>query len=113
MNMLEDILYTISNLFPSMPHVGNVPAEALPISTISSGAGALILGKFTGSLGGVTLPLNYSALFIGALVSNWIFGGIDLHLTHVIEQPMLVTMGGMTIAAMMMMWWFQNEAAQR
>ena len=36
------------------------------------------------------MPLNCSALFIGALLSNWLLGGIDLPMDHQLQQPLFI-----------------------
>ncbi|MCB1379036.1 MAG: hypothetical protein KDK89_11800 [Alphaproteobacteria bacterium] len=110
--MLEDLIYSISTAFTHSTDLGALPAETLPLSSFFSGAGALILGKFTGSLGGLTLPINFSALFIGATLSNWLLTGLDLQIDREIQQPMFVSMLGMVIAAFAMMYWIQNDRAR-
>ncbi len=109
--MLEDLL-TIG--LPSASSLlgggaGYVEPEAVSISTLFSGAGAVILGKFTGSVGSLTMPMNYSALFIGALMANWAFRGLDLPIDQQLQQPMLITLGGMLIGAFSMLWWLRSR----
>jgi hypothetical protein len=110
--MLETILQQISDLVPRASEFGNMPAESLPLSTVSCGVGALILTKFTGSLGALTVPVNYSALFIGAVFSNWLLHGLDLPIDKLTAQPLLITLSGMTIAAFSMMYWLQREGVR-
>ena len=113
--MLEDLLTA------SLPSVsgafglgtGLVPPEAVSLSSLFSGGGAVILGKFTGSVGTLTMPINYSALFVGALAANWMFRGVHLPMDQQIQQPLLVTLGGMLIGAFSMMWWQQERASGR
>jgi hypothetical protein len=98
--------------FPSVSELFDLsflPPESVSMSSLFSGAGAVILGKFTGGVGSLTLPLNYSAMFIGAVVANWFLGGIDLPVEQQIQQPMLITLGGMLLGAFAMMWWIQSE----
>lgn len=110
--IMEELVYRIADLFSSTPDLGSVPEQALPWSSVFSGVGAVILGKFTGSLGSLTLPLNYSALFIGAIMSNWLLKGLDLPIDRAVQQPMLVTMIGMLVGAVAMIFWLQNENAR-
>ena len=106
---MEDLVFSLSDLFSYSPSLGSVADQPLPLSSVFSGFGALILGKFTGDMGGMTLPVNFSALFIGASISGWLLHGIDLPIDRTIQQPMLVSMIGMVLAAAAMMWWMQNE----
>lgn len=112
--MIEDLLMTslpsASGLFGGGS--GYVEPEAVSLSTLFSGAGAVILGKFTGSVGALTMPMNYSALFVGALMANWAFRGIHLPIDQHLQQPMLITLGGMLIGAFSMLWWLRSRAVQ-
>jgi hypothetical protein len=107
--MLEEILTNIAAMIPGPPAQAGLPPETLPISYLCSGVGALILGKFTGSVGNLTMPINYSVLLIGALLANWFFGGIDLPIDHQIQQPLLISIGGMLFGAFAMIWWLGNQ----
>lgn len=109
--MIEDVLMSIATLLPSAPSVGVIPSDQLPLPYLCSGLGAPILGKFTGSLGAITMPLNYSALFIGAMLSNSLLHGIDLPVDHALLQPLLVSMAGMLVGAFCMMWWLRDDNA--
>lgn len=111
--MIEQILTLSLSSITSLVDTGPMPPEAVSISSLFSGVGALILGKFTGSIGGLTMPINYSALFLGAMASNWLLHGIDLPIDKSLQQPMLVTMIGMVFAAFVMMRWLNNEHASR
>ena len=112
-DIMEELLYNITSLFSMTPDLGPVPETALPWATTFSGFGAVILGKFTGTFGGLTLPLNFSALFIGAIMSNWLLKGLDLPIDRVIQQPMLISMLGMLVGAICMIWWLQDERSHR
>jgi hypothetical protein len=100
--------------FPSVSELFDLsflPPESVSMSSLFSGAGALILGKFTGGVGSLTLPINYSAMFIGAVAANWLLGGIQLPMDQQLQQPLLITLGGMLIGAFAMLWWMQTDAA--
>ncbi len=109
--MLEDVLMNLTSMIPTGSGDASVGADALPLSYICSGAGAFILAKFTGSLGGLTLPVNYSALLIGALLANWLFTGVSLPIEHNLHQPLLVSLTGMVLGAFAIMWWYRGENA--
>lgn len=107
--MLEDLLMIglprASSLFGG--GTGYVEPEAVSLSTLFSGAGAVILEKFTGNVGALTMPMNYAALFVGALMANWAFSGLNLPMDQQLQQPMLITLGGMLIGAFSMLWWLR------
>ncbi len=110
--MLADL---VTMDFPSPSDFINLnflPPESVSMASLFSGAGAMILGKFTGGVGSLTLPLNYSAMFIGAIVANWLLGGIQLPMDQQLQQPMLITLGGMLLGAFAMMWWIQSDQAE-
>jgi H+/Cl- antiporter ClcA len=107
--MLEELLYSLSSPLSWLPDPGSLSEETLPLSLLFSSAGALILSKFTGTMGGLTLPLNVSALFIGSMLSNWLLQGLDLRIDQQIHQPLFVSMAGMILAAFAMMWWIQDD----
>ena len=109
--MLEDVLMSITSLVPSAPVVGALPAEALPIPYLCSILGALILSKFTGKMGNLTVPLNCAVLFIGAMVSTSLLRGIDFPIGHGLLQPLFVSMVGMLGGAFVMMFWLQRDNA--
>jgi hypothetical protein len=107
--MLEEVLTNIASMIPAPPAPAGLPPETLPMSYLCSGAGALILSKFTGNVGNLTMPVNYSVLLIGALLANWFFAGIDLPIDHQYQQPMLISIGGMLFGAFAMIWWLGTE----
>ncbi|MBI2718703.1 MAG: hypothetical protein HY245_09495 [Rhizobiales bacterium] len=106
--MLEDILLNIQAMIPSAPGQDALPT-VLPFSYVCSGLGALILAKFTGSIGSLTVPVHFSALLIGALSANWLFRGLHLPIDQQLQQPMLVSLLGMLVAAIIMLWWLKPE----
>jgi hypothetical protein len=110
--IMEDLLISISSIFSifgTLKDVDNLPSELLPLTILFAGTGALILTKFTGNLGGLTLPVNASALFIGASVSNWLLQNVKLPLESAVEAPLAVSMIGMTLASFAMIWWLQGD----
>ncbi|MBC8036762.1 MAG: hypothetical protein H7X89_06060 [Rhizobiales bacterium] len=92
-----------------MGSLGELPPEALLLPYLCSVLGALVLGKFTGNLGHLTLPVNCLALFLGAMASTWLLHGIDLPMDHAVHQPLLVSMLGMMAGAFAMMWWLRRD----
>ena len=109
---MEDLLLSISSIFSifgSLKDIDSLPPELLPLTIMFSSAGALILTRFTGNLGGLTLPVNASALFIGAMLSNWLLQNIKLPLESAVEAPLAVSLVGMTLASFAMIWWLQGD----
>jgi hypothetical protein len=91
------------NWLPGFGHFADLPPSTFSISAIFSGAGAVILGKFTSNVGALTLPLNYAGLLVGALIANWWFGGIQLPLAGDFQAPIIFALAGMGIAGVGMM----------
>ena len=86
-----------------------LPTEAVSVSAVFSGSGAVILGKFTSNVGAVTMPLNYCALFVGALISNWLFQGTYLPVGNHIQTAIVFAIAGMTVMALTMMCFLRSE----
>lgn len=110
---MEDLLYSISSIFGTLKDFDSLSPDLVPLTGLFSGGGALILTKFTGSVGSLTVPLNCSALFIGAMISNWLLQNLKLPLEHTVEAPMLISMIGMMIASCFMLWWLQGDSVRR
>lgn len=107
--MLEQILFGIQSSIPSASHFGEVSSDQMPLTLLCCMLGALILTKYTGSLGNLTLGVNFSALFIGAAISNWLFHGVDMQVDKLVAQPVIISVVGMTLASLVMMSWLQRD----
>lgn len=102
--MLDHILnVAVSNLNDYLTHA-RISNEAILMSSLFSAAGALILGRFTGKIGHLTMPLNFSALFIGAILANWVFSGIDIPTILNPQEILLATILGMIAGSFAMLW---------
>jgi hypothetical protein len=116
---MEELITAIGNGFGILDHLSFLPGpsdllalapEKVSIAAIFSGAGSVILGKFTGSVGYLTMPANYSALFIGAVLANWAFEGIRIPMVDATMQtPMILTFAGMTVSALAMLLFTRSE----
>jgi hypothetical protein len=109
--MMEDLINQISDWIPT---AGGEPASthtALPLSYICCVLGALILSKFTGSIGALTVPVNAAALFVGASLVTMMTSHLDLPIDRSLEQPLLATLAGMTIASLVMMAWMKRDGS--
>jgi hypothetical protein len=91
------------NWIPGFGHLGDLPSATFSVSAIFSGAGAVILGKFTSNLGALTLPFNYGGLLVGALVANWGLHGVEVPLAGDFQAPIVFALTGMSIAGVVMM----------
>lgn len=103
----------IYSFFGNPRDYASLSPDLMPLTAMFAVIGGLILTKFTGSFGNLTLPVNCSALFIGAMGSNWMMKNVDLPIELTIEAPMMVSMIGMTLASLMMLWWLQGDAVRR
>lgn len=103
----------IYSFFGNPRDYASLSPDLLPLTALFALLGGIILTKFTGSFGNLTLPINMSALFIGAMGSNWVLKNLKLPVESTIEAPLMVSMIGMTIASLMMLWWLQGDAVRR
>lgn len=109
--MLSNLLYSsLSNAIEHLVHL-DMSGEALMMSVIFSAAGALVLGRFTGTIGHLTVPLNFSALFIGTGVTNILLAGIDIPAIHYQQEILLYTLLGLIAGSFIMLWCVRPERA--
>ena len=87
----------------------DMSSEALLTSLLFSAAGALLLSRFTGAIGQLTLPLNFSALFIGTSMANILLDGIDIPAIQYEQEVMLFTLIGLIIGSFAMLWCIRPE----
>ncbi len=87
----------------------DLPSTAVCVSVILAGVGAVILNNFTGNIGFATVPMNYLALLAGALVSNWMFAGIDFPFDPRLQAPLIFAIVGMSIMGLSMMLMLRRE----
>lgn len=104
---MENLFYGI---FGSLKDYESLSPDMLPLTALFALVGGLILTKFTGSIGSLTLPINFSAMFLGAMGSNWLLQNFKLPLEATIEAPMMISMMGMMAASLGMMWWLQGDS---
>jgi hypothetical protein len=83
--------------------------EALLTSLLFSAAGALLLSRFTGAIGQLTLPLNFSALFIGTALANILLDGIDVPAIQYEQEVLLFTLAGLIMGSFAMLWCLRPE----
>jgi hypothetical protein len=107
--MLTNLLYSsLSNTLEHLVRL-DMSREALMMSLLLSAAGALLLAKFTGTIGHLTLPLNFSALFIGAGLANIIFAGVDIPAIQYEQEILVFTLLGMVTGSFAMLWVVRPE----
>jgi hypothetical protein len=83
--------------------------EALLTSLLFSAAGALLLSRFTGAIGQLTLPMNFSALFIGTGLANILLDGIDVPAIQYEQEVLLFTLVGLITGSFAMLWCIRPE----
>jgi len=103
----------IYSFFGNPRDYASLSPDLMPLTALFAVIGGVILTKFTGSFGNLTLPMNVSALFIGAMTSNAFLKDIKLPVESTIEAPLMISMIGMTIASLTMIWWLQGDAVRR
>lgn len=107
---MNDLIFTI---FGNVRDYQSLSPDLLPLTIFFAVVGGLILSKFTGTIGNLTLPINSSALFIGAMGSNWLTSNIKLPLDSTLEAPMAVSLIGMTIVSLLMLVYIQGDSVRR
>ncbi len=93
----------LSVLFDNLSHL-RVSSEAMGMCAALSAVGAIILAKFTGSIGTITIPLNFGILLIGTVLTNGILGGIDIPSFQHSQEALLYTVSGMISTSFAMLW---------
>jgi uncharacterized membrane protein YeaQ/YmgE (transglycosylase-associated protein family) len=74
-------------------------AHILVIALICAALGAFVMSRFTMSMGMLTYPINFLALFVGAVVANLLMKQVRLPLSHDFERPLFVSIAGMAVAS--------------
>jgi hypothetical protein len=108
--MLAEWALYLQSLLPNTGDFGKMPEEAAPISYALCGVATLFLCKYTGGIGYLSIPLNFIALFFGMLTSNWLLHGVDMHIDKLIVQPVIIHVLGMTMAGLVVMYFFSRNA---
>lgn len=107
--MLSNLLYTsLSNAIEHLVRL-DMSGEALMMSVLFSAAGAVLLAKFTGTIGHLTIPLNFSALFVGAGLTNILLAGIDVPTIQYQQEVLLFTLLGLITGSFGMLWCVRPE----
>ena len=107
--MLSNLLYTsFSNAVESIVRLDLSP-EAMMMSVLFSAAGAIVLGKFTGTIGHLTVPLNFSALFVGTVITNSLLDGFDIPAMQYQQEILLFTILGLIGGSFGMLWCVRPE----
>jgi hypothetical protein len=100
-----------SNLYDTLEQLVRLDMsnEAILSSLFFSAAGAFLLAHFTGTIGNLTLPLNFSALFIGTGLANILLDGIDIPAIQYEQEVMLFTLVGLVLSSFAMLWCIRPE----
>ena len=107
--MLSNMLY--SSLYETLEQLVrlDMSREALLTSLLFSAAGALLLSRFTGAIGQLTLPMNFSALFIGTALANILLDGFDVPAIQYEQEVLLFTLVGLITGSFAMLWCIRPE----
>ena len=107
--MLSNLLYsTLSNTIENLVRL-EMSNEALLMSLLFSVGGSILLAKFTGTIGHLTFPLNFSALFIGAGFTNILLAGVDIPTIQYQQEVLLFTILGLITGSFAMLWCVKPE----
>ncbi len=77
--------------------------EVVVLGMICALIGAIFLSRYTRPLGLLTYPLNCLVLLTGAMLANWLMKGIQMPLRQAVEWPLLISLAGMAVAALLML----------
>jgi uncharacterized membrane protein YhhN len=106
---MHDLIFMV---FGDIRDHQSLSPHLLPLTLFFATVGGLILSKFTGSIGNLTLPINSSALFIGAMGANWLTASVKLPLNSALEAPMAVSLAGMTVVSFLMLMYIQGDSVR-
>ncbi len=107
--MLSNLLYSsLSNAIEHLVRL-DMSNDALLMSVLFSAAGSVLLAKFTGTIGHLTIPLNFSALFIGAGLTNILLAGVDIPTIQYQQEVLVFTILGMITGSFGMLWFVRPE----
>ena len=107
--MLSNLLYSgLSNAIENLVRL-DMSNEAFLMSLLFSAGGSLLLAKFTGTIGHLTYPLNFSALFIGAGFANILLAGVDIPTIQYRQEVLLFTILGLITGSFAMLWCVRPE----
>jgi uncharacterized membrane protein YeaQ/YmgE (transglycosylase-associated protein family) len=90
-----------------------ISPQAISLASIMSSAGALILSRFTGSAGALTLPMNYIILLLGAVAANWVLAGYELPVGDDLHRLIVATVVGMFFGACTLLWLMRVDNSAR
>mgnify|MGYP001767435888 CR=1 FL=1 len=90
---------------------GLQPTDVIIAAISAAGAGA-ILTRFTHSLGLITYLLNVLALATGALIANMLMAGVDLPIEAAFERPILLSLAGITVASVLMLFLLGDDGSR-
>ena len=79
------------------------------MSLLFSAAGAVLLAKFTGMIGHLTIPMNFSALFIGSAFANILLAGVDIPTIQYQQEILIYTIVGLITGSFAMLWCVRPE----
>lgn len=106
---MNDLIFAI---FGNVRDHQSLSPDLLPLTIFFAVVGGVILSKFTGSIGNLTLPINSSALFIGAMGANWLTANLKLPLDPTLEAPMAMSLVGMTVVSFLMLVYIQGDSVR-
>jgi uncharacterized membrane protein YfcA len=110
--MLEEL---VGGGLPSLNYLASylsIPGKAVQMSLIFSIIGTVLLTRVTAALGNLTIPLNFTALLIGSIGANYLLSDVVMPFEPKYQKPFIVSLGGMMVAAIIMMIFLKTEQAK-
>jgi hypothetical protein len=110
MSMLDTLTQLdFSMLIDNLIHF-RVSSEVMSMCAALSVVGAIILAKFTGSIGTITFPVHFCTLLIGTILTNGILNGIDIPAFQYQQEAFVYSIGGMISTSFAMLWFTGVDA---
>lgn len=79
------------------------------IALVCSALGAVILSRFTMSLGMLTYPINFVALLAGAVAANLLMKQVRLPLDYDLERPLFLSVLGMAVVSIITLFFLSRD----
>lgn len=89
----------------------NMNPDHLPIVAACAVLGAVFLARFTNLPLGFNYVSNLLVLIAGAMIANWLLGGIVVSIGYGLQKTLLISFAGMAAASLLsLLLWGRNSA---
>lgn len=96
--------FTLPGLPPELAGFLGLTNSSFWIALICALAGAYMLSHKTADTGAFNFPVNLAALFLGAVLANWLGREIPLPLEPTVLVPAIFSLIGMSFVGLTIIW---------